>query len=202
MPDEFWANVDEVRLSLYPGARPAERLVEQAKKRASESDTRLSIWEYSNFRTTMVTEPHPADLVTDMIFRTCKNAHLFHCHLVYAGWLYKCSCPAYLGEYLERLGRPGYRAETDGFDIHGATDLQKELWRFLTDRKTLNACRYCLGYLGHEKQHVQLTIEQTRNAASLTITRKTHLSKKALVRESLDYLRRRTTEFLTGKPAW
>lgn len=202
MPEEFWANVDEVRLSLYPGARPAERLVEQARKRAAESDTRLRIWEYSNFRTTMVTEPHPADLVTEMIFRTCKNAHLFHCHLVQAGWLYKCACPSYLGEYLGRLGRSGYRAEGDGFDIHGAKDLQQELWDFLTKRRALDACRYCLGYVGHEQKHVQMTMEQTRNVASLPITRKTHLSKKALVKESIDYFQRRTAELLTGRQTW
>jgi len=202
MTDEFWTNVDEVRLSLYPGARPTERLVEQVKKRAAESDTRLSIWEYSRFRITMVTEPHPADLVTKMIFRTCKNAHLFHCHLVQAGWLYKCACPSYLNEYVGRLGRSDYQAKADGFDIHGTTDLQKELWEFLTNRSALDACRYCLGYVGHEQKHVQLTVEQTRDVASLPITRRTHLSKRTLVKESIHYFQRRTSEFLTGRAAW
>ena len=202
MPEEFWENIDEVRLNLYPQARPTERLIDQARKRAAEKSTRLTITEFSSFRTTMVTEPHPADLVTEMIFRTCKNAHLYHCHLVQAGWLYKCSCPSYLGEFLGRLGQSGYRAETDGFNIHAATDLQQELWKFLTEGKALNACRHCLGYVGHKQAHHQLNIAETANVASVPITRKTHLSRKTLARESYYYLRRRTAELLTGKPAW
>lgn len=202
MPDEFWANVDEVRLNLYPGARPTARLVEQAEKRAAESGTLLRTTAFSSFRTTVVTEPHPADLVTEMIYRTCKNAHLYHCHLVQAGWLYKCSCPSYLGEYLGRLGQSGYRAENDGFDIHGAADLQKELWKFLTEWKALDACRHCLGYVGHKQEHHQLTLEQASNVASLPITRKTHLNKRVLVRESLDHFKRRAVELLTRRPDW
>jgi hypothetical protein len=202
MPDEFWSNVDEVRLSLYPGARPTERLVEQAKQRAAESGTHLHIWEYANFRVTMVTEPHPADLVTDMIFRTCKNAHLYHCHLVREGWIYKCACPSYLSEYLGRLHQSGYEAERDGFDIHGAADLQGGLWSFLVNRRALDACRYCLGYVGHEQKHHQLTIDQTKDVASVPIARRTHLNRQVFVKESVSYVKRRTTEFLTGKATW
>jgi hypothetical protein len=202
MPEDFWSNVDEVRLNLYPGARPTERLVEQAQKSAAESGTLLRPTAFTAFRTTVVTEPHPADVVTEMIFRTCKNAHLYHCHLVQGGWLYKCSCPSYLGEYLGKLGKSGYQAEADGFNIHGASELQQELWKFLTQRKALDACRYCLGYVGNKQEHHQLTIEQTRNVASLPITRKTHLNKKTLAKESLYYFKRRASELLRGTPDW
>jgi len=202
MSNEFWGNVDEVRVNLYPGARPTERLVDQARKRALESGAKLSICEYSSFRVTMVTEPHPPDAITSMIFQTCKNAHLYHCHLVHKGWLYKCACPSYLGEFLTNMGQSGYQAEADGFDIHGATDLRKQLWEFLTDDKPLDACRYCLGYVGKQQAHHQLPIEDTRDARSRPITRKTHLSKTTLTKESLRYFGRRITEVLTGKSMW
>ena len=133
MPDEFWANVDEVRMNLYPGARPTDRLVVRSRERAAESGTVLDVAEYSAFRTTLVTEPHPRGRHHKLNFRTCMNAHLFHCHLVHAGWFYKCACPAYLDEYLGATNQKGYDRTQDGFDIHGARDLRNELWLFLTD---------------------------------------------------------------------
>jgi len=202
MPDEFWANVDRVNLSLYPGARPSDKRLEQAHKSAARSGTKLILEELLTFRTTMVTEPHPADAVTSMIFKTCKNAHLYHCHMVHAGWLYKCACPSVLCEFLGNMDQSGYRSELDGFDIHGAKDLRNELWAFLTDAKPLDACRYCLGYVGYEQPQHQLSVKETRDARSRPITRKTHLSKATFTKESLSYLGRRIAEAVTGKPRW
>jgi len=202
MSEEFWANVDEVRVSLYPGARPTQRLIDQSVNRARECGTRLILSEYSSFRVTMVTEPHPSDAITAMIFRTCKNAHLFHCHLVREGWLYKCACPSYLSEYLGKMGRSGYRAEDDGFDIHGATNLHEQLWNFLTNNRTLDACQHCLGYVGNKQAHHQLTSEGARDARTQPITRKTHLDKTTLALASLRYLSRRTMEAFGGKNEW
>jgi hypothetical protein len=202
MSEEFWANVDEVRVSLYPGARPTQRLIDQSANRVRECGTRLIISEYSSFRVTMVTEPHPSDAITKMIFRTCKNAHLFHCHLVREGWLYKCACPSYLSEYLGKMGRSGYRAENDGFDIHGATNLRAQLWDFLTSNRTLDACQHCLGYVGNKQANHQLTSEGARDARTQPITRKTHLDKTTLALASLRYLSRRTAEALGSKNEW
>lgn len=202
MQEEFWAYTDEVRVSLYPGRSPTDSLLDQARKRAAETGTRLVISEYSTFRVTMVTEPHPADAITAMIFRTCKNAHLYHCHLVHQGWLYKCSCPAYLVEYLEKTAHSVYRPHDDGFDIHGATDLREQLWHFLSQNRTLDACRHCLGYVGDEQRHHQLSTGEIRGACLERVTRRTHLNGKTLAMEFFRYLGRRTAERLTGKSQW
>jgi hypothetical protein len=202
MSREFWANVDEVRLNLYPDTRPTERLVEQARQRATESGTQLVISQYSSFRVTVVTEPHSPDSITTMIFRTCKNAHLYHCHLVHAGWLYKCACPPYLSEFLKSTPKSDYQAEQDGFDIHRATDLRTQLWAFLTNRSPLDACRHCLGYVGKKQSHHQLSLQNHRNVRSQPVTRKTHLSRVILTKESLKYFGRRVSEVLTGKYRW
>jgi organic radical activating enzyme len=202
MSEEFWANVDEVHVSLYIRARTGELLIDQVRKRADESGTQLFISEYSSFRVTMVTEPHSLDLITTMIYRTCKNAHLYRAHLVHGGWLYKCSCPAYLGEFLGSMGKSGYRAEDDGFDIHGATNLRQQLWEYLTNKRPLDACRHCLGYVGKIQDHRQLVAIETRDPRSRPVTRKTHLDLRILVTESLRYFRRRAKETLTGKARW
>jgi len=202
MSDDFWANVDELRLSLYPGARPTDRLVDQARRRAEETRTQLVISEYTSFRVTTTTERQPSDAVTQMIFRTCKNAHLYHCHMVHAGWLHKCACPPYVNEFLGSMGQSGYNAERDGFDIHAATDLRKELWDFLADTTPLDACHYCLGYVGEKQTHHQLAAKDCKDPRSQPITRKTHLSKPTLMKESLMFFGRRATEALTGKQQW
>jgi hypothetical protein len=200
--DEFWESVDEVRVSLYPGARPTDRVLRKASARARESGTELRITGYGHFRTTIVTEPHPSDSVTTMIFRTCKNAHLFHCHMVHAGRLYKCACPSYLNEFLASMGQSGYEPERDGFDIHGATDLSAQLWNFLSDTRPLDACRYCLGYVGKMQAHHQLTKDLVLIPRSRSITRKTHLSKSRLLKESIGYVYRRTAEAVSGRLRW
>jgi organic radical activating enzyme len=201
-PAELWEHVDVVRLNLYQNARPTEQLVRLARQRAALAGTEIVVTEYSSFRVTMVTDPHPRDAITNMIFRTCKNAHLHQCHLVRAGWLYKCSCPAYLSAYLARMGQSGYHAENDGFNIHGAADPRADLWNYLTRSEPLDACRHCLGYAGKSQDHHQLSIEQTRDPGSSPITRKTHLDRALLAKETLAWAGRRIAESLTGKARW
>ena len=53
-----------------------------------------------------------------MIFRTCKNVHASHCHMIHEGKLYKCAVPLFLPEYLLKLERDGYDPANDAFDIH------------------------------------------------------------------------------------
>jgi hypothetical protein len=100
------------------------------------------------------------------------------------------------------MGTSGYQPDVDGFDIHGATDLPKDLWKFLSEDKPLDACRFCLGYIGKMQDHHQLTTIEAQDARTRPVTRKTHLSKATLVRETLSYFRRRASEALTGRKNW
>jgi cyclic pyranopterin phosphate synthase len=202
MPHEFWENVDEVRLSLYPGARPSERTLERIGSLADEAGTYVNISGYPNFRVTMVTDPHPADKVTRMIFRTCENAHRSHCHMVHSGWLYKCACPPYLAEFLGKMDRSGYDAKVDGFEIHAPTDLRSELWKFLTNDSVPDACRYCLGWVGKRQKQHQLTAVDVKDPRSQPISRRSHLDKIRFVKESVKYFYRRAAEAATQHPKW
>jgi hypothetical protein len=114
MADRLWAAVDEVRISLYPGARPKESLLEEARARAREHHVTLLIHQHAMFRVSMTTQAHPADWITGMIYKTCQNAHRFHCHLVERGFLFKCACPAYLPRYLARVGGVNGAGATGG----------------------------------------------------------------------------------------
>lgn len=204
MKDEFWENVDFIWLSLYPGVSPTEKALARIKAKAKESGTRLDIDKTTHFRATLVTEPHPKDAVTDMIFRTCGSAHRFHCHMIHEGRLFKCACPPFLPEYLSKMGMDGYDANVDAFHIHEADNLFEELRDFLLSPQTLEACKFCLGYVGKWLEHRQLTKDEITCPTDQhpPVTRKTHLSKRKFLQETAWYVYRRGREKLTGKPQW
>jgi len=201
-PDAFWENVNFIWLSLYPGRSPPEKALENIKAKAKEFGVRLDLDPTSHFRATYVTEPHAKDYVTDMIFRTCGSAHRYHCHMLYEGKLFKCAVPPFLPEFLARMGRNGYDPSVDAFDIHGAQALFEELKTFLFTPVTLEACRWCVGYVGKAEAHHQIDKELVANPALEPRTRRSHLDLQLFVRESVKYYGRRAAERLTGKPRW
>lgn len=202
MKDEFWENVDYVWLSQYPGASPKDRMIERFRARAAESGTRFDVDPTFHFRATITTEPHPADWVTRMIYRTCESAHRFHCHMIHEGRLFKCACPPFMPEYLERMGRNGYDPAVDAFPIHQADDLLGELKAFLFDDRPLEACRNCLGYVGSWQKHRFLSRDVVEHPEQERISRATHLDRRRLAQATAAYLYRRGREALTGKPQW
>ena len=198
--DEFWENVDFIWLSLYPGATPPEKIIKKFEDKARETNTRLDLDHTTHFRVTVTSEAHPADWVTDMIYKTCQSAHLFHCHMIHEGRLYKCACPPFMPEYLGKFGIT-FSSDNDGFDIHQASNLYEELKQFLVSPRTLDACRYCLGYVGKWQEHKFLSKQQVADG-DVKISRSTHMNKRKLVQESVRYYGRRIAEKVTGKPRW
>jgi len=202
MKDEFWKNVDFVSITLYPGHYPSDANIQRYKKIAAETNTRLRTFENPVFRTTIVTQPHPRDWATKMIFNTCKGAHLYHCHMIHEGYLYKCACPPFLPEYLAKIdAKSNYQPSEDGFSIHGNHDIS-DLQKFLFDKKTLNACRYCLGYVGKFQDQHQLGKEFLKNPALMNITRAHNIDKYKFAKEVLRLHYRRVKEKMLNKPQW
>lgn len=202
MDDAFWEAVDFVSVTLYPGNCPSEKALKLIKERAKGSNTRLRLFPNPVFRTTVVTTPHPKDWITDTIFRTCKNVHLYHCHMLHEGRLYKCAVPPFLPEYLGRMGRNEYEPGKDGFDIHGAKDLYTELKEYLTSGRTLDACCWCLGFVGKFQDNRQLDREAIEDPALQGVCREKDLDRYKLVKEWLRLRYRRLLERATSKPRW
>jgi organic radical activating enzyme len=202
MKSEFWENVDFVSVTLYPDALPSEKYVEEFKERAQESKTRLRLFPNPVFRTTLVTRPHPKDWITDTIFRTCKNAHLYHCHMIHEGRLYKCAAPPFLPEYLSRMGASGYDPAVDAFEIHEADGTFGKLRDFLVSSATMDACRFCLGHVGKFQPHSQLKSDYISHPDLQSITRGSHLDAYKFLKEWVRYYRRRVLEKMTKKQLW
>ena len=202
MPDEFWEEIENIVITVYPSVRLPPKTVETIQARAAESNTPLTWRRRENFRSTIVTEPHPMDRTTRWIFRTCKSVHKYQCLMLHEGRLFKCAVPAFLPYYRRALKRNGYDPKVDAFDIHASRNLYDDLRAFLTSTTPLQACRYCLGYVGKKIVHVQIPPEMVKHPASERATRATHLSKTRLVREIGKYFSRRVVEKLTGRPKW
>ena len=179
--DSFWDAVDLVLVTEYPGICLDEQLA-RATVRARASGAELWRYPVSRFRTTIVTEPHPMDWITAAIYHACEDVHLFQCHMVHEGYLYKCAVPPFLPEYVTRLRRGGYVPQRDGLAVHRSRDLFRDLQAFLTSGDVPESCRYCLGYLGVERDHRQLTPEQVEHPSSVPVARETHLDRGRLAR--------------------
>lgn len=201
MDDEFWKNVDYVLVSCYPDTWLKENLT-VLRERARFFNTKLWFHVLETFRTTIVTKPHPKDWITGIIFRTCRDVHLFHCHMIHEGKLYKCAVPPFLPEYLSKMQTHVYDPEHDAFDLYGAKDIFKRLKAFLTSSRTMEACRFCLGYLGKIQDHHQLSSEFLSNPELQDITRKKDLDRNKFFSECAKYFGRRVLEKLNGKKLW
>jgi len=202
MDDEFWNTVDFVSVTLYPGHSPTQEALKQIQERARESRTRLRLCPNPVFRTTVVTRPHPKDWITDTIFRTCKNVHLYHCHMLHEGRLFKCAVPPFLPEYLGRMGRSEYDPMGDGIDLHCAKDLKAELIRYLMSGRTLDACCWCLGFVGKFQDNHQLGREAVEDPAVQRISREKDLDRYKFAKEWVRHRCRRLLERATSEPRW
>ena len=204
MSDAFWQNVDEVLVSLYPNVSLGESYL-SLKQRAKAHNTRLWFQIINSFRTTILSTPYKKNCITTLIYRSCKDTHYFHCHMIHEGMLYKCAVPPFLPSYLATINQQ-YNPQPDGISIHNNSDLAAELKCYLTDRNALEACRYCLGSLGKRIPHKLLTPNNSPDAVvtsgSKPVTRKNSLDYKMLVKETYGYLTRRLIEKLTGEMKW
>ncbi|MBI5115780.1 hypothetical protein HZA56_04860 [Candidatus Poribacteria bacterium] len=186
MNADFWKLVDCVLVNLYPGIRLKES-IDEFKLRAKMFGARLCVRDQCAFRISLVTSPHPNDWITDMIFRTCKNAHVFQCHMVHEGKLYKCAVPPFLPEYLLKLGINGYDPNRDAFNFREAKDLLEALKRFLLSPATMDSCRFCLGYVGKPQPHHQLEPKLIAEPALQQVTRSGNLDHYVFIRECAHY---------------
>jgi MoaA/NifB/PqqE/SkfB family radical SAM enzyme len=167
--DAFWSAVDLVLVTGYPGF-DVESAMRRAAPRARAAGAELWLCRMTDFRATVVTRPHPHDWITSAIFATCNDAHLYQCHMVHEGYLYKCAVPPFLPGYLQKCGHDGYDPHADGLAIHGTSDLAGRLSRFLHSTRPPAACGYCLGSVGRAYRHRQLTGLQVAQPWRLDIT--------------------------------
>lgn len=140
--DGIWEGVDEIELSVYPGAPGVEGNIDLARTRMTAMGKRLNVYRYDRFRATFTLKgTEDRDLIR-RIYTACKVANYWGCHGLRDGYFYKCPQSMYAG----RL--QGGIAESDRIAITDRPTLQAELLEFVNSPEPLAACANCLGTVG------------------------------------------------------
>lgn len=145
----FWAAVDEVWVSIYPGYEPPAGEVTRWHALGAEHGVTVTLHRYEQFR-----ESHSEFGTSDRklvrrIYNTCEIAHLWRCQAVINGRFYKCPEAYFL---------PVLRGEEprDGLVLTDEDDLRERMLAYLNATEPLYACRFCLGTVGKAFPHQQV----------------------------------------------
>jgi organic radical activating enzyme len=151
----FWAAVDEVRVSAYPGYEPSEPEIARWRSLSAEHGVKVTVYHYDRFR-----ESHSefgtedTDLVR-RIFNTCLIVHVWRSRTAVNGVFYKCAEAYFL---------PVLRGEKprDGLPLTDDDDLGARLLAYLNAEEPMYACQFCLGTVGKPFAHQQVSRRQWR----------------------------------------
>ncbi|HEV8562948.1 MAG TPA: radical SAM protein [Actinophytocola sp.] len=152
---EFWAAVDEVWVSVYPGYEPGEGEVDRWRELGTRYGTELTISRYDQFRESHSEYgTHDRHLVR-RIYNTCEIVNLWRCHTVINGVFYKCPEGYFL---------PVLRGEEprDGLVLTDDAGTGANLLTYLNSEEPLYACRFCLGTVGLAFPHQQVRRREWR----------------------------------------
>jgi sulfatase maturation enzyme AslB (radical SAM superfamily) len=153
MKDEFWESIDDLEISVYPGFEIEAKLIETYKRKAREFNVRLELYYYSEFRRTFSITGTQDSALVKRIYGACKAAHIWGCHYLHNGYVYKCPQSAFLPRM---LGLTGEAATRDGIKLRDAPEFRNELYAYLTSPEPLQGCNHCLATTGVQRPHTQV----------------------------------------------
>jgi hypothetical protein len=151
-PEALWRSVDSIRVTVYPGTI-GRGDIREARRRARAHGVYLAPVYSPTFRETFSELGTVDDRLVSRIFSSCQFAHVYQCHAVCDGYLYRCPRGAYIPRYAQR--KSGAELLRDGLKIAPSSTFADDLWRFLHSQEPLAACRHCLGSVGRAVPHVQ-----------------------------------------------
>lgn len=152
MPKLFWQSVDQVHISLYPSHRISVEQLKLFQQQAREHGVALELRYIDYFR-----EPY-AELGTEdihlihRIYSTCQIAHIWDCHTVCEGYFYKCPPSVFIPRFLQ-----GKSGTNDGLKLANSETFGNDLLSFLLAKDPLESCRYCLGTVGKQLPHMEVS---------------------------------------------
>jgi sulfatase maturation enzyme AslB (radical SAM superfamily) len=150
MDPECWKLLNEVRVSVYPGFELDGKELDECRRLADENDTTLQLVPMDTFFETYAMLGTKDEKLVKKVYATCKVAHLWRCHLVSNGWLYKCPHTYFLAKQL------GFDAHEDGIALSDDPSFAKDLAAYIKSPVALKACTFCLGTVGKRIEHGQV----------------------------------------------
>ena len=161
LPDEGWANLDEIEVSLYEISKLSEANIDALRRKGERFGTKVNVSRYPNFRMTFSSQKAENTALVEDIWTACKMANVWGCHSVRNGRLYRCPQSIYVPDFT------GGQLEEEGFEITSSPTLQDDLLRFLNAPGPLKSCAHCVGSCG--KQFEQIGLNRSAWKADLDV---------------------------------
>jgi hypothetical protein len=155
MPDQFWKDVDEVHVSLYPRHPMKVKDLAVFKAHAKRSKTLLDLRYQDQFRECFSEISAMDEAMTRRIYLTCSNSRQDGCHTLFEGHYYKCAQAVFIP--LAFGDRFNFNNIQDGVKIKDSKTFVEELTQYLATEEPLTACRFCLGSVGKRFVHDQIS---------------------------------------------
>jgi hypothetical protein len=153
MPGEFWNVLDELEISIYPDSKIDENFLAFCKNKAIEYSLKLEVFYFNEFRRTFSIPGYNDVELMRRIYRSCKIAHVWGCHVVQEGYFYKCPQSIYIPQMI-RL--PAEQHTADGIKINDSPEFMEDLYRYLVSPEPLQSCNHCLDNVGKMRPHTMV----------------------------------------------
>lgn len=152
MKDAFWESIDDLEISIYPDSPIDPTALQRYKDKAKAFGVRLEVYYFTDFRLSFSLPGTQNRALVKRIYRACKSVHVWGCHYVHDGHVYKCPQSAFLPRML--VGSEAVNTH-DALKLRDAPDFREELYAYLTSPEPLQACNHCLATAGMRRPHVQ-----------------------------------------------
>lgn len=156
MDEGIWEQIDEIEISQYPNTKLTTADVEKYEAKANAHGVKFTHNVYEHFRRTFTSMKSESDELTAKVFRACKIAHVWGCHALYQGRLYRCPQSIYVPKLIdEDLG--------EGIAISERDSLRTEILDLINSEMPLASCSHCVGTSGVKEQHKLLRRTEWRS---------------------------------------
>jgi organic radical activating enzyme len=163
MTDEFWASVDAVEVSLYPGRTLSDDARQRCEDRARRHNVAIRFRFCPEFQESYSEVGTRDDDLVNRIFRTCNVAHRWRCHNVIDGWFFRCPQAHYIPRVLHENSSDAY---VDGIQIEDDPAFSRKLLSYLESPEPPRACSNCLGTAGKYGPNEQVRRAEFRDRQS------------------------------------
>lgn len=159
MKKAFWESIDQLTISVYPGTKNTiEKHLSSYQQKALKYSFELKL-RYMNCFRKVFTELGTKDKgLVQRIYDTCKNAHIFKCHNIDRGFLYRCPQSVFIPMILKSRSS---EFRNDRIKIEKVKNFRSQLSAFLKSKEPLGCCYYCLGSVGKLFPHQQIQADET-----------------------------------------
>jgi cyclic pyranopterin phosphate synthase len=156
--DGLFHFVDKITISVYPSAPLKQELIEKIRARCAAESVELEVVTKPKFMISILgTKNDDTRLVND-IFNTCSVAWKNRCFTLHDGYLFRCSRAPFIGYKLLKAGIVAEDfSKRDGLKIEDTVEFPAKIKAYFTGEVPLESCAYCLGSVGKQPKHRQLT---------------------------------------------